>query len=879
MSRLHPRRQLPPRAQRSTGILFGLLVLVAGAATAPAGEVRPDARGDRLAPRFFRIDPTAPDTTYHLLVIPVRFADDLVLGGGPLADRLEGEEPDALRGYYLAATGGKMEMAVTLAPVVVTRHPTSWYTTDPDGQPNYGVDPAAYPHNAQGLVEEVTAALADQVDFRQFDNTGDGIADGLLLLHSGTPAPEGGDLPPPGSMLDHAFTVSTPVPRGSAEVFPYAIAATRDPVGPWAHETGHLFGLPDLYVLGLPPLCPPGPGLGEWSLMATGSDPGGGVPSDLDAMSRQTLGFRSITTLGTPVPLETGTFLRAYRAGEEDGPRYFLVERRTGGNGLGPEGPATVVYYIDEDVGINLGCGQGLLASVRAVVCASATPCITRLDDFTTPSLRDADGNPTGLVLEFTESTVLARHQATPPLRLAHVQVGLPASDPERSQAVILAVENLEPSASLDATLTLTPLSSLACVAGPASWTVSIPAAGTAIDSVWRITSCTPGTALLPSAVSYELTLNETGTVFTTRDTLVLPSGPRGLPADSLLAFQPLSRNPALASPWQPGNGTWTAGPLAPLVDGDLASPWFCVPEEGTAVLEHAWNLAALSPDVSLDAGQVRLVRLTGSEVVLEPPGRWGYTVERGVGNALAGSDALSGSGTRTHVLDLAPYAGEPVRLLLRAAGDFEEQPGEWTVSGIRVGPAPPVVFTLGEDPSDPGVVVAETASPFRPGIALTLYGGPAAVTPGERITVHAWEGETRIPLGRAELDRTRFDLVWADTTGTAATTAARVPAVFAPVHFLLAPYPNPVVSGSVQTWTLQHGDADPPGTYALRLFDIQGRLLVQRSITITVPEERRVSWRGTDDSGLAVASGVYFLQARRPDGTVASQRVVVLPR
>jgi hypothetical protein len=141
------------------------------------------------------------------------------------------------------------------------------------------------------------------------------------------------------------------------------------------------------------------------------------------------------------------------------------------------------------------------------------------------------------------------------------------------------------------------------------------------------------------------------------------------------------------------------------------------------------------------------------------------------------------------------------------------------------------------------------------------------------------WDGATRIPLGRAVLDRTRFDLVWADSTGAEATTAARVPGVFQPTRFLLAPVPNPVVSGTVQTWTLQHGNGDPAGTYQLYLFDVQGRLLVQRPVAIEVPEVRRVGWAGVDDTGLALAAGVYYLQAVRPDGAAETQTVVVLPR
>jgi M6 family metalloprotease-like protein len=107
-------------------------------------------------------------------------------------------------------------------------------------------------------------------------------------------------------------------------------------IGVFAHELGHGFGLPDLYVTasGQPHM-----GIGNWGLMGTGS---WGCDSDspyrpchMSAWSKEFLGWADVevleagTDLGmlTLLPVETSE--KIYRIESGDGsPEYFLVENR-----------------------------------------------------------------------------------------------------------------------------------------------------------------------------------------------------------------------------------------------------------------------------------------------------------------------------------------------------------------------------------------------------------------------------------------------------------------------------------------------------------------------------------------------------------------------
>jgi M6 family metalloprotease-like protein len=126
------------------------------------------------------------------------------------------------------------------------------------------------------------------------------------------------------------------------------------PIGTVAHETGHAFGLPDLYDTQLVTQ-----GIGEWGLMGSGNYARPYSPSRMEAWSLAELGWITLDTLRASGPIELGPVtstdtvlvLSSPVAGE-----YFLIENRQAEESdtamLNPtfdraKAPGLLVWHID----------------------------------------------------------------------------------------------------------------------------------------------------------------------------------------------------------------------------------------------------------------------------------------------------------------------------------------------------------------------------------------------------------------------------------------------------------------------------------------------------------------------------------------------------
>ncbi len=231
------------------------------------------------------------------------------------------------------------------------------------------------------MIEDAIALLDAVVDFSQFDNDGpdgipnsgddDGDVDSIFFVHSGPGQEQSGD---PGDIWSHAWSFwnglqtndGVQINRYSVEP-EMLVDGTLMTMGVFAHEYGHVLGLPDLYDTDYS-----SSGIGEWGLMAGGSwtarqgDPVGSSPSHMTAWCKMQLGWLdpvviNVDSPGVVIPpAETDAVAyRAFRAGEAQGDEYFLMENRRpigfdGGLvrrqiffGLAqPEG--LVIYHVDE---------------------------------------------------------------------------------------------------------------------------------------------------------------------------------------------------------------------------------------------------------------------------------------------------------------------------------------------------------------------------------------------------------------------------------------------------------------------------------------------------------------------------------------------------
>lgn len=144
--------------------------------------------------------------------------------------------------------------------------------------------------NAQTLAKDAMLTADPSVNFAPYDNDGDGYIEGLFIVHAGPGAEENGQTT---HIWSHRWNMGGQVlsnegTRGFNYVaVPEEVLGGPPRIGVYAHEFGHVLGLPDLYDIGPDPSQP---GLGRWSLMAGGSwNFGQRKPANFDAWSKHVL--------------------------------------------------------------------------------------------------------------------------------------------------------------------------------------------------------------------------------------------------------------------------------------------------------------------------------------------------------------------------------------------------------------------------------------------------------------------------------------------------------------------------------------------------------------------------------------------------------------
>ncbi|MFZ1946984.1 MAG: M6 family metalloprotease domain-containing protein [bacterium] len=272
------------------------LVLAAIAATAAAITARPGGPatlGAAGTPYYFAARPAivdlpeSPARTRSLgrctpLVILMDFPDRVgrrdVNTPAYFAWALFGPEAGTLSAYFGEASYGKFTLAADVGDVA------GWYRSsclhaaivNRDGvagtKDDYGLDissdalnPAVceFPLNIWGLVRHAVQKAAEDLDLAQYDNDGpdgvpdsgddDGSVDALIVVHAGVGAEtigygsEGANhIWSLQSSLDY-YTPTRNTILDNTRVGAFILVPELGEIGVYAHEFGHLLGLPDLY--------------------------------------------------------------------------------------------------------------------------------------------------------------------------------------------------------------------------------------------------------------------------------------------------------------------------------------------------------------------------------------------------------------------------------------------------------------------------------------------------------------------------------------------------------------------------------------------------------------------------------------------------------
>jgi immune inhibitor A len=358
-------------------------------------------KGKKFNPRGSTIPPLVTAAEQNVLVIFVEFMDtppgapDTRLDLGYFDDMLFGTAYDppeyatysgyptdrTLKNYYDEVSYGQVDIVTLNMPSDMgwaqSGHEYEYYCKS-DGIHDNSFGP--YPNNAQGLVVDAVDAVDPYVDFS--DYAVDGMMPNLFVVFAGTGAEWSGA---PDIIWSHSWDLTEgtgmdgivrdgvkinnyammPEVGGDLTGFTGVVSGPFPPtVGVYAHEYGHVLGLPDQYDYGYE-----SEGTGMYSLMAGGSWNrypndrifSGNSPSHLDAWSKYRLGFvtptevTSLTNVTLP-PVETDPVVYKMVVPNSGGKEYFLFENRQqigfdmGFGRRSTDAHGLAIYHIDDTV-------------------------------------------------------------------------------------------------------------------------------------------------------------------------------------------------------------------------------------------------------------------------------------------------------------------------------------------------------------------------------------------------------------------------------------------------------------------------------------------------------------------------------------------------
>jgi len=289
---------------------------------------------------------------FNVLAICVDFSDKVSQVSATVLDNLIfSTGSGSVRHFYSEMSYGNLTMVtVNLPSSLGWQRAPQTYAYYVNG--NFGM--GSYPNNTQRLTQDLVALIDPLVDFSDYDNDGNGYVDGLVIMHSGAGAEFTGSV---NDIWSHKWGISANL-RDGVYVSAYSVQPEywNSPgditIGVYAHEIGHLFGLPDLYDID-----GSSRGLGRWSLMASGSWNGslGNSPAHMDAWCKSQVGFvtptvvsSNLTGVNLPAVETSPTVYRVWSDGA-GGNQYFLIEnRQKTGYDTGIPGSGLCIWHIDD---------------------------------------------------------------------------------------------------------------------------------------------------------------------------------------------------------------------------------------------------------------------------------------------------------------------------------------------------------------------------------------------------------------------------------------------------------------------------------------------------------------------------------------------------
>jgi M6 family metalloprotease-like protein len=256
--------------------------------------------------------------------------------------------------YYKDVSYNAVSVQADYRDWIVATQPSPYYAYS---NPNFGT-------RIQELIAQcVDAAETAGTDFSLYDNDGDGVVDGLFVVHAGIGAEEGSQTQ---YIWSHQGSLGATYARsydGKAIstyiTLPERYGANHVEIGVFCHEYGHMLGLPDLYDTN-GSTNGASEGVGNWCLMAGGSWGGDGAsperPAHMSAYCKELLGYAVPTEVlggqALSVPqAETNAFSYKIWMDDNRSDEYMLIEnRQKTGFDLNLPASGLLMYHVDKNL-------------------------------------------------------------------------------------------------------------------------------------------------------------------------------------------------------------------------------------------------------------------------------------------------------------------------------------------------------------------------------------------------------------------------------------------------------------------------------------------------------------------------------------------------
>lgn len=192
------------------------------------------------------------------------------------------------------------------------------------------------------VVEALKSVSLDSVNLSELDSDDDGTVDFVYFIYAGNGQNYSGS--PSNAIWPHSFSLNglnadSPVVQGlkfdnyacSAELSG-ANGAVMDGIGTFCHEFCHVLGLMDMYDTDYEGSGGDGFGLGEWSIMSSGSyNNDGFTPCNLNAFERASLNWLTLKELNEEQSIKLNDLSlnnEAYIIKSKFNNEYFIIENR-----------------------------------------------------------------------------------------------------------------------------------------------------------------------------------------------------------------------------------------------------------------------------------------------------------------------------------------------------------------------------------------------------------------------------------------------------------------------------------------------------------------------------------------------------------------------